>query len=353
MMFFPGEPCRVKPDWTFGEPCGGREGRSEKRGADRKRIKTLQSSFTDIRPQESASRFPGNSLSPSRRRQMFCRKSLFLTGLFIMFSFYGCSSIYNIRKAADDQDLKNKNSLVIMTYNIRMGGGSKNPDLPPQKLRAPFKNLDNLVKAIRSVDPDIVALQEVPGFYQAKYLARELRMNFVYSGHGDKKIKWGLAILSKFKLSKKEIRSIYYPGSVPVDPRIGLEARIDVNGTPISIFNVQYHLGNYESQVEATIRAIKRFKGPHVLLGDFNCPASAYELMPISNSMVETCRAVQTAESMNASRRGTLLFGNSKIDHIFVNSESFEVQDAGIIAEEHWNASDHMAFFARVVLKNR
>ena len=53
--------------------------------------------------------------------------------------------------------------------------------------------------AIKSFDPDIVALQEVGGYSQAEFLAKQVDLNFVYISHH--RPAKGFAILSKHLIS--------------------------------------------------------------------------------------------------------------------------------------------------------
>jgi len=119
------------------------------------------------------------------------------------------SAIQNIRH--DDNYGKDfeGSEITIMTFNIRAGGGTENLDLSPKYVKATKDKLENLVAAIKSIDPDVVGLQEVRGYNQAKYFAEKLNMNFVYGAHGASNW-WGLTILSKFKINAAKVKLINY-----------------------------------------------------------------------------------------------------------------------------------------------
>jgi len=175
-------------------------------------------------------------------------------------------------------------------------------------------------------------------------------LNYAYSSHGRRGLDWGLAVLSKFKILKVYGKVIYYGR----DQRMGVVYTIDINGSPVTVINVHYHLGDYEQQVKATMGLLRDTKGPVVLMGDLNCTERAYELQPIYGEMIDTCKAVDTEGSRDATKTGTVLtFSNYRIDYIFVDPKSFEVRDAGLIPEKHRRASDHIAYFACVTLKNQ
>ena len=130
---------------------------------------------------------------------------------FIHFSFifcvigliiFGCASvtnIHNIRQIDGTFEHLGAGELIFMTLNIRAGGGLKNPGMSPYRVVATKENLIKIADAIKSVDPDIIGLQEVRGYNQAKFLAKKLNMNFAYSAHAGSNW-WGLAVLSKFNI---------------------------------------------------------------------------------------------------------------------------------------------------------
>jgi len=252
----------------------------------------------------------------------------------------------NIRKI--DYVREEGRCLRLMTYNIRVGGGIENPFTSVRNLPSSRKKLERIALAIKSVDPDVIALQEVRGFHQAAFLAKTLNLNYAYSPHGRRGFDWGLAALSKFKISKVRSKVIYYGR----DQRVGVVYTININGSPIPFINVHYHLGNYKQQVKGTMRLLRDTEGPVVLMGDLNCTELSHELEPIHEKMIDTCTSVDTDGSKNAKRIGTVLrFSNYRIDYIFVDPKSFEVRDAGLIPERYRSASDHIAYFACVTLK--
>lgn len=105
------------------------------------------------------------------------------------------ASIHNIdAAAADELGDAARNSLRIMSYNIRNGKGMDN-----------VTDLDRIVKAITDLSPDIVALQEVDsvtgrsgGVDVARVIARETLMHATYAPAIDYDGgKYGVAMLSK------------------------------------------------------------------------------------------------------------------------------------------------------------
>jgi endonuclease/exonuclease/phosphatase family metal-dependent hydrolase len=282
---------------------------------------------------------------------------LFLTLLCLLISFVAYAGIKNIRKIDSTEKGLITNNLVFMTFNIRVGGGIENPGYHPGKLKSSKEKIEKIALAIKSIDPDVVALQEVKEAGQAKQLAKRLNLNYVYMAH---KEFWGLAMLSKHKILKAKSKKICKGCKVKVpsgrtfeDPRIAIVSVIDINGKKITFINVHYHLGVYEEQVKETMKLLKRIKGPVVLMGDLNREQDDLEMKPIQDRFNDTCLAVDTENSEYVKKTGTMVVGRSvvrRIDYIFVDSESFEVKDVGIV-KEYRDASDHYAYFAYVVPK--
>ena len=271
--------------------------------------------------------------------------------------FVACAGSQNIRKIDSTEKTLTSNELTFMTFNIRVGGGIENPGMNPGKLKSSKEKIEKIALAIESTDPDVVALQEVKGSGQAKQLANRLNLNYAYMAHQEF---WGLAVLSKHKIVKTDSNNIcrdckikLSSGKTYNDPRISLVAVIDINGTQITFINVHYHLGVYEQQVKATMELLRNIKEPVVLMGDLNREQDDSEMKPIQDKFNDTCLAVDTETSENVKKTGTIVVGPSvgrRIDYIFVDPESFEVKDAGIV-KEYRDASDHYAYFANVVPK--
>ena len=262
---------------------------------------------------------------------------------------FGCSNIHNIRTNHGTLNSKPDPTLTFLTYNIRVGGGMEDYGKPPHLLSSSKKNLQKLVDAIRSVNPDVIALQEVGGFWQAKFLAKELNYNYVYTSHGNRYfIDWGMAILSKYKIIRSRDHAINHGHEGrDYDPRAGLEAVLDLHGTKVTVVDIHYHLGNYDAQVHSTMRLLKGLQTPIVLLGDFNRKEWDREMQPIYDYMKDTCFEINTDGAKNVRAYGT---GFGRIDYIFIDKHSFEVIDVGLIPREHWSASDHVGYFAKLRL---
>ncbi|MDQ6769966.1 MAG: endonuclease/exonuclease/phosphatase family protein [Gemmatimonadota bacterium] len=180
--------------------------------------------------------------------------------------------------------------LRVMTYNIRSGNG----------------NLAGTADAIRASAPDLVALQEVDVHWadrssfvdQATTLGQQLGMQVrfarIYQLAGaqpqDPPREFGVALLSKYpvidwsnhiitRLSTQE------PNPEPAPLPGFLEAKIDVAGTPVRVFNT--HL-DYRSDPKVRQQQVTEMLGyigaesmPTLLFGDLNAPPDAPEIQPL------------------------------------------------------------------------
>jgi endonuclease/exonuclease/phosphatase family metal-dependent hydrolase len=232
-----------------------------------------------------------------------------------------------------------------MTYNIRVGAGRENLLLPVKYLNSSGEKLEKIASAIKSVNPDIIGLQEVRGSTQAKFLAAALGFNYVYVSHGDSRLEWGLAVLSRFTILEYQQEIIHHDDK---KPRAALVCTININNSSITVVNVHYALGDYDKQVNETMRIIGYITGPAILMGDLNLIDPEHGLDPIRTEFIDTCEAVDTKGARETKERGTFRFGSKRIDYIFVDPDYFTVLDAGLTPEEHREPSDHLAYFACV-----
>ncbi len=226
-----------------------------------------------------------------------------------------------------------------MTYNIRVGYGAKDIGMNPWNLRHHKKSLKPIVAAIRSIDPHIVGLQEVFDAGQAAQLARNLGMNYVYAAHPPPNDWWGLAVLTKFEILDTRRVTI---GS----GRGALVADLSIGGRSVAVVNVHKdHTVTDGSSVQAILKTVETIQAPLILLGDFNISPPEPRTRMITAQFVDTAVAAQTESAETARFEGTHSEGD-RIDYVFVREQEFTVRDAGLTPEEHWDASDHLAYYA-------
>lgn len=209
-----------------------------------------------------------------------------------------------------------RHSLVLATYNIRYGVGSRlissglcrkigiNP--PQPRDQSVSQNLKTAARAFSSNTllprPDILALQEADketgragGQHVAARLAEELQLPYVHVGAGiprgvePKQREWwlnfeeqiglqdsgdtGVALLTRLPL--KEIERIDLPWhECAWRPRLAMGATIELAGRQVRVLNVHVDphgpLDNQHAQLEALLDRADLFPGPRVIFGDFN-----------------------------------------------------------------------------------
>jgi endonuclease/exonuclease/phosphatase family metal-dependent hydrolase len=259
-----------------------------------------------------------------------------------------CKPIQSVRPFK--REVFTSSCLQLMTYNIRVGAGRDGLLTPARYLTSSKSKLKKIALAIKSLDPDIIALQEVRGTAQAEFLANYLSMNYAYLSHEDSRLEWGLAVLSRFKITEYHKRFIRYDRE---KPRIALVCTIELDDLPVTIINVHFYLGDYDEQVAETIRLMSSVTGPVILMGDLNLIDPDDGLAPIKKKLVDTCEMVDSEYSQEAKEIGTHRFGSRRLDYIFVDPNYFSVLEAGLAPEQYRNASDHIGYFACVRPKNQ
>ena len=238
--------------------------------------------------------------------------------------------------------------IVVATFNIRLGLGPKDQSLNLYANRLSWRNLPQVTETLQSLQADLVALQEVSGSGQAERLAEALNMNFAYAGHPASRglSWWGVAVLSKFTIL--ETQTLNLGGAYGRDRR-ALFVTVDIDGRK-TVF-VCVHRDKDDSSARGFKLLNERVRSiavPVILAGDFNVRYLDDRLDSLQD-FADTALSIDTSGALYAHHRGTWYYGNARIDYVFVNTEDFRVIDAGLPAPPYWHASDHLAYFARLV----
>jgi endonuclease/exonuclease/phosphatase family metal-dependent hydrolase len=271
----------------------------------------------------------------------------FTTLFVLILTITGCSSVTNIRPDAITPNFQS--SLTVMTFNIRHGCGRESlGEATKVFFRTCAKKLDKIIAAIKSADPDVVGLQEVHRG-QVGVIAEALDMNHVYSTHSSSGYGnyWGNAVLSKFKIL--ESQNIGIGGSSNRD-RGMVSATVLVNDKSIAFTSIHIDrwLYNYSS-VKRILNYVDNHSMPIVLIGDFNMGPSDPRISLIKESgfIDSAWEAVKQGKLL-----GTWLGPHAeRIDYVFVQSEYFDILESSLIAEEHHQASDHLAYYTVIKWK--
>ncbi|MBT8345831.1 MAG: endonuclease/exonuclease/phosphatase family protein [Desulfofustis sp.] len=242
----------------------------------------------------------------------------------------------------------------IMTLNMRYGSGAEKLGDPGYDLPTSPGKLQAIAAAIQSVEPDIVALQEVRNQLQAENLARLAGLNSVYVSHplGYRLLffEWGLAFLYRVDLAETASRSVLIDRTSGVG-RTGLICRVSFGVEMATFINVHLDHDHKETQIENILRLLKQWPTPLCLLGDFNLAPDDSLLNPLQEFVADSCLLADSSLSREAVAAGTLLNKVSRRDYIWVDRNKFNVQEAGLLAEPYRMISDHVGYWADIDLK--
>jgi endonuclease/exonuclease/phosphatase family metal-dependent hydrolase len=263
----------------------------------------------------------------------------------------GCQYLRDVRKERPAAVAATHRRLTVMSYNIRVGYGGKDRGVNPYILSKREENLPPIIAAIQSIDPDIIGLQEVRGSGQARRLAQALGMNYAYTWHETDDLRprwWGVAILSKYPIVKSERIQLT---SEKGNTKSALICTAEINDRPATFISIHTARDRENrASFEGVMKAVEKIGSPVVLIGDFNMDPGDPRMQLLHPRFVDTALAVDTESAENARTTGTFR-GIGRIDYVLVDNRYFEVLDAGIISRQHWEASDHLAYFTRVIFK--
>lgn len=225
--------------------------------------------------------------------------------------------------------------------------------------------LDYMVRELRRLYPDVIALQEVlqhealPN--QAETFARMLGYDYHFTSvdpvHRPRR--YGNAILTRHPVLARSWKAL--------DPRDDFRTvahlRIAFGDAEIDLYNTHlHHTGEggpiRREQLDDLLGFIgsTRGDGPAILAGDFNAPVEAPEMALLDDHFVDAYGAIHTDPEARARTTLNPHIGHvpRRIDHVFLERGAFEPLDARIIldlpyATDAW-ASDHFGVLARLRL---
>lgn len=159
-------------------------------------------------------------------------------------------------------------TLRVVSYNIKHGRGNDN-----------VVNLDRTAAVLRTLQPDVVGLQEVDdlvtrsgGVPQAQRLGESLGLHHAFGRFMDYQGgAYGMAILSRHPIVSTQ--SVRLPDGN--EPRVALAVEIQLpSNRRLTIVNVHFDWVNDDkfrfAQAETLTKYLDALKTPYVLLGDFN-----------------------------------------------------------------------------------
>lgn len=231
-------------------------------------------------------------------------------------------------------------TLRVVTYNIRSCLGTDGRRLP-----------ERVAQAIATLEPDIVALQEVDVnrprsgcLDQAHRIAHSLSMAWVF--HPSFEVaeeQYGNAVLSR--LPMRLIKAGPLPGARRLEPRGVLWVAVDWRGRELQVFNTHFGLSPAERQVQ--LKALlgpdwlkaPACLGPVILCGDFNAHAASGLCRRLRAHLTDAAAAARQRHL-----RGTFpsRFPLVRLDHIFVSPHFKVIRAEVALAAICRTASDHL-----------
>jgi endonuclease/exonuclease/phosphatase family metal-dependent hydrolase len=268
--------------------------------------------------------------------------------------------------------------LTVVTYNIRAAIGL-GPFPPSWWERVDLDRLERISRVIADLDPDIVALQELPLMTvngvvtdMAGELGRMLGMESRYGAvhhvtaidrHTRAAIgayTWGNAVLSRRPIVATRTEPLPIPADDDVvepggsahelagarfrdvepgmrEARCAVVCDIDAAQGPVHVVSTHLaYVGTDQRtrQAEAIAAIVSSLDGPVVLLGDLNAPIHASELAPLRQPLVDAFLAI----GIPPVDERRLSCGDAAIDHVLVRGLT---PVSCRVAAEAGDASDH------------
>jgi endonuclease/exonuclease/phosphatase family metal-dependent hydrolase len=233
--------------------------------------------------------------------------------------------------------------LKVLSYNIHIGNPPSQPGVT---------DLSGIAKVINESDADLVALQEVDVYTnrsgkdldQAQELAKLTDRHYYFAKTIDHDGgKYGIAVLSKFPIVKKESHFLPIAEGVRCEQRAVAIVTVEIEkGVFLDFATTHFDLTPQTRMLQSAfiIDLVQKRNRPLLLGGDFNATPNTEEI-----------RLLDSYFKRSAVPNGfTIPVGNPtrEIDFVMYAPESnFKVERHEVI-EEHF-ASDHLPVFVEIV----
>jgi len=249
-------------------------------------------------------------------------------------------------------------TLIILTYNVHVGFPRDINAWDSNNKGGSLDHITMLANAIKSVQPDIVALQEVPFNREntaipdfIMELANQTEMNYSFGSHArnvpggtsfsNGMGEWGNGILSKYPIENIENREIDFVSYK--ERRSVLKADISLSDSvTISVFSAHYRSNavrteDYPKSINNTLDFIKESPYQPILCGDFNFFGWDSVFDPINDMM-------DNAYLIDPDYRDVK-------DIIFVKKDYFESMEVNRLHPQYFNLSDHEGIYTKIKVK--
>lgn len=239
----------------------------------------------------------------------------------------------------------NDSIIICVTYNIHLGFKAIQDPWEKEEIGANKAQIQNIADVLKQINPDIIALQEVPrNRYNAEVknfleeLAAKLNMNYAFGAHGYNDPygiypvygEWGTAILTKYKILNINNIEVEYVDKW--QKRSILDAKIEINNST-TLHTMTLHYLPIQEGIPNTAHYLKQINEPVILLGDFNYTGEINEFKEIGLNDVDST------------------YEKNWIDRIFYSKSYFKNIEFGSLIDSLW-VSDHSANYGIIKIKN-
>jgi endonuclease/exonuclease/phosphatase family metal-dependent hydrolase len=238
-------------------------------------------------------------------------------------------------------------SLTVVSLNIQLGFTAKHDPWNKDIFGGTEAHIDSLASHLKSINPDIICLQEVPrNRYNTvvkdfiETLAAKLNMNYAFGAHGYNDPsgivpvhgEWGNAIFTKFKILNIENREIEYNSDW--ERRSILLASILAGKDTLEVYSLHFIPTNQAVPNALTFFKQKKDK-KQIIMGDFNM------------NFVSGLESDGYTDIFNSDSTSTLFYS---IDKIFISDKYFSFGETGIISG-NTGISDHPAVYCYLKMR--
>lgn len=235
-----------------------------------------------------------------------------------------------------------KINLKVLSYNIHIGN-------PPSKPR--LTDLKGIAKVINESKADLIALQEVDVFTnrsgkdldQAKELARLTKRDYYFVKAIDHDGgEYGVAILSKFPIVKKESHPLPIAEGVDNEPRAIAIVTVEIDkGILLDFASTHFDLSPQTRKLQSAyiINLAKQRNNPLLIGGDFNATPDSEEILLLDSYFKRS--------KIHDGFTFPVTAPTQEIDYILFSPESqFKILQHQVI-QEHY-ASDHLPVLVKL-----
>ena len=233
-------------------------------------------------------------------------------------------------------------TLRVATYNIHRSRGLDGRTIPSR-----------IAEVIRTIDPDVIALQEVVGAGpssqgHAEEIGALIGMGWVMAPTRHLRgCLFGNVVLSRHPITHHAQYDLSWK---TCEPRCCQRVDVDLGGRLLHVYNVHFGTAILERRVQAErlagIVSDRRVTGPKVVLGDFN----EWTRGPASALLSERLRGLDLAAHLRRRRTYPGVLPLVHLDHIYYDGDLSVGRVELVRTRRALLASDHLPLVAELAI---